>query len=349
VSIAAIITDLIAAGTPAELVGRVAEALAARDVVTVQVRDEAAERRRAADRERKANVRGIPQTSADAETGSCDAPLSEVLISSYQKDPLKGVQKGEVSPEDEAAGLEAVAIIGGLRSIPDHAFTAHQSVMAALAEAGFNVVKEVQVETDGDTGRVDVVATKAGGSVAIEIDSRSVRTKSIRKLRRMSGFRIAALRRAVNGEQIEGIHAVVGIDTVTGTAWARGSRLAEDWKPGDRELDYARKAGLSETQIDKEATKFVRHFTSQSGAKGVKLNWFATWQNWIDRAVEFLGVKPPQTERQPAAGAIFIVRGSPQWEAWTKHRGREPIAIHHAGTDGQFMRSEWPPQQENAA
>lgn len=64
-SIAAIITDLIAAGTPAELVGRVAEALAARDVVTVQVRDEAAERRRAADRERKANVRGNPQTSAD--------------------------------------------------------------------------------------------------------------------------------------------------------------------------------------------------------------------------------------------------------------------------------------------
>ncbi len=64
-SIAAIITDLIAAGTPAELVGRVAEALAARDVVTVQVRDEAAERRRAADRERKANVRGIPQTSAE--------------------------------------------------------------------------------------------------------------------------------------------------------------------------------------------------------------------------------------------------------------------------------------------
>jgi hypothetical protein len=65
VSIAAIITDLIAAGTPAELVGRVAEALAARDVVTVQVRDEAAERRRAADRERKANVRGNPQTSAE--------------------------------------------------------------------------------------------------------------------------------------------------------------------------------------------------------------------------------------------------------------------------------------------
>lgn len=64
-SIAAIITDLIASGTPAELVGRVAEALAARDVVTVQVRDEAAERRRAADRERKASVRGNPQTSAE--------------------------------------------------------------------------------------------------------------------------------------------------------------------------------------------------------------------------------------------------------------------------------------------
>lgn len=347
-SLAAIVDALVEAGATPQMIAAAVRACAENEEAAKTER-----RAKDADRQRRSrlsrNVTVTPRDIRDEETVSCDAPLSrEVLVSSYQKDPLKGVQKGEVSPADEAAGLEAVSIIGGLRAIPDHAFTAHQSVMAALAEAGFNVVKEVQVETDGDTGRVDVVATKAGGSVAIEIDSRSVRAKSIRKLRRMDGFRIAALRRAVNGEQIEGIHAVVGIDTVTGTAWARGSRLAEDWKPGERELDYARKAGLSETQVEKEATKFVRHFTSQSGAKGVKLNWFATWQNWIDRAVEFLGVKPPQTERQPAAGAIFIVRGSPQWDAWTKHRGREPIAIHHGGQDGQFMRTEWPPQ-ENAA
>lgn len=68
-----------------------------------------------------------------------------------------------------------------------------------------------------------------------------------------------------------------------------------------------------------------------------------TWLNqgrWQDESAK------PDTE--PINGATFIVRGSPQWDAWTKHRGREPIAIHHGGQDGQFMRTEWPPQ-ENAA
>lgn len=316
-SIAAIVRALVAAGATPEMILAAVEAAEGSQQDALAARRANDAKRAREYRERHVTSRDVTVTERDDETSSCDAPLSsEVLSSSYQKDPLKGVQKGEVSPADEAAGLEAVSIICGLRAIPDHAFTAHQSVMAALAEAGFNVVKEVQVETDGDTGRVDVVATKAGGTVAIEIDSRSVRTKSIRKLRRMAGFRIAALRRAVNGEQIEGIHAVVGIDTVTGTAWARGSRLSEDWKPGERELDYARKAGLSETQIDKEATKFVRHWVSQAGAKGVKLNWFATWQNWIDRAVEFLGVKPasqaapstPQFKTHEEAQAWWVAR-----------------------------------------
>ncbi len=316
-SIAAIVRALVAAGATPEMILAAVEAaeMSQQDALAARRANDAERAKRY--RDRHVTSRDVTVTECDEETSSCDASLSkEVLVSSYQKDPLKGVQKGEVSPADEAAGLEAVAVIGGLRAIPDHAFTAHQSVMAALAEAGFNVVKEVQVETDGDTGRVDVVATKAGGMVAIEIDSRSVRAKSIRKLRRMDGFRIAALRRAVSGEQIEGIHAIVGIDTVTGTAWARGSRLAEDWKPSDRELEYARTAGLTEAQIEKEATKFLRHWTSQGGAKGVKLNWFSTWQNWVDRAVEFLGVKPaaasapstPQFKTHEEAQAWWIAR-----------------------------------------
>lgn len=315
--ITAIVEALVAAGaTPEMILAAVRAAEQSQSDALASRRANDAERARRY-RERHVTSRDVTVTERDDEVSSCDASLSkEVEVSSYQKDPLKGVQKGEVSPEDEAAGKEAVAIIGGLRAIPDHAFTAHQSVMAALAEAGFNVVKEVQVETDGDLGRVDVVATKGGGMVAIEIDSRSVRQKSIRKLRRMSAFRIAALRRPVVGETIEGIHAVVGIDTVTGTAWARGSRLPEDWKPGERELEYARKAGLSEAQIEKEATKFLRHWISSPGGKGVKLNWFTTWQNWVDRAVEFLGVKPatqaapatPQFKTHEEAQAWWIAR-----------------------------------------
>lgn len=63
-AVAQIIADLVGAGVPAELIGRVASALASREVVVV--RDEAAERRREKDRDRKRDVRGIPQTSADS-------------------------------------------------------------------------------------------------------------------------------------------------------------------------------------------------------------------------------------------------------------------------------------------
>jgi hypothetical protein len=48
-TVAALIADLVRAGTDPELVGRVAQAIADRDPVLVK--DEAAERRRAADRE----------------------------------------------------------------------------------------------------------------------------------------------------------------------------------------------------------------------------------------------------------------------------------------------------------
>lgn len=73
VDVAALITDLISAGTDPVLVGRVAAALAEREAVIVEKRDEQAERRREMDRERKARVRGIPQTSAD----SADNPPPE--------------------------------------------------------------------------------------------------------------------------------------------------------------------------------------------------------------------------------------------------------------------------------
>ena len=46
--------------------------------------------------------------------------------------------------------------------------------------------------------------------------------------------------------------------------------------------------------------------------------------------------------------AVFIERGSPQWQAWTRFRGKEPLSTHHGGKEGQFMKSEWPPQETAA-
>jgi len=64
--IADLVARLIAAGTPPDVAATVvAEAFAAGVVATASPVDAAAERRRAADRDRKRAVRGNPQTSAD--------------------------------------------------------------------------------------------------------------------------------------------------------------------------------------------------------------------------------------------------------------------------------------------
>ena len=58
----------------------------------------------------------------------------------------------------------------------------------------------------------------------------------------------------------------------------RGSRIPDDWKP-DREL--AKQLGWSETQIDTEAANFRDYWTAKPGSGGCKLDWPATWRQWV--------------------------------------------------------------------
>lgn len=130
----------------------------------------------------------------------------------------------------------------------------------------------------------------------------------------------------------------------------RGSRLPDDWMPTDEDAQFGASLGFTAAAYDREVQKFRNHWHAAPGKGGVKLDWGKTFRNWLLRGAEKFtpaakGYTPTQVQ---TTEAVFIVRGSPQWDAWTKHRGREPIAIHHGGQDGQFMRTEWPPQ-ENAA
>ena len=38
--------------------------------------------------------------------------------------------------------------------------------------------------------------------------------------------------------------------------------------------------------VDSEGEKFLDYWHAQPGARGVKLDWFATWRNWIRKARE---------------------------------------------------------------
>ena len=61
----------------------------------------------------------------------------------------------------------------------------------------------------------------------------------------------------------------------------RGSRLPKDWVLPQDWGDWALGEGWPEPVIRAEADKFRDYWHSIAGQKGVKLDWLATWRNWM--------------------------------------------------------------------
>lgn len=61
----------------------------------------------------------------------------------------------------------------------------------------------------------------------------------------------------------------------------KGSRIPEDF-PTDDEIDWA-KENAPAVNVTIEAHKFRDYWVALPGQKGVKLDWPATWRNWIRR------------------------------------------------------------------
>lgn len=131
----------------------------------------------------------------------------------------------------------------------------------------------------------------------------------------------------------------------------KGTRLSEDWQPNPDLIATATSLGLSASQFDRELAKFRDYWASKPGSQGVKLDWDATARNWMRSAAE--RINPPQrnapSQVQTPATGVWIKRGTPQWQAWTKHKGKEPFFTAHGGNEGAFFRSEWPPAEGVAA
>lgn len=72
----------------------------------------------------------------------------------------------------------------------------------------------------------------------------------------------------------------------------RGSRLATDWQPGEPDRDFAAGKGFSPPGIDRMAEKFRNYWTAKSGSAATKIDWAATWRNWV---LEEADRRPPTT------------------------------------------------------
>ena len=57
-------------------------------------------------------------------------------------------------------------------------------------------------------------------------------------------------------------------------------------KAGKEFGDWARKEGFEVSKINFEMQKFCDYWNAQPGQRGVKLDWPATWRNWIRKVLE---------------------------------------------------------------
>lgn len=64
----------------------------------------------------------------------------------------------------------------------------------------------------------------------------------------------------------------------------RGTRLPEGWTLPPHWQDFAEAEGHPDPQ--REAAKFANYWRSLPGQRGVKLDWYATWKNWVMRSMD---------------------------------------------------------------
>jgi hypothetical protein len=83
---------------------------------------------------------------------------------------------------------------------------------------------------------------------------------------------------------------------------ARGSRLPQNWFPGNEGEYFAFAHGVKPDAYPLEVEKFVDYWTSQPGQKGVKTDWNATWRNWCRNA------RPATVAKVEVSGAIPIYK-----------------------------------------
>lgn len=93
-------------------------------------------------------------------------------------------------------------------------------------------------------------------------------------------------------------------ETNTGSTKSRGTRLPEKFFPTDHTINLIRAQfpGITEQFLIAEHAKFLDHWAAAPGAKGRKVDWEATWRNWIRNSIDRL---------RPAERAMFTQQAQP--------------------------------------
>lgn len=125
---------------------------------------------------------------------------------------------------------------------------------------------------------------------------------------------------------------------------SRGTRIDPDWLPGPEGHAFAIAEGLSAYEIDREAARFRDYWKGRAGSGGVKLDWKATWQNWIRSTAEKLGKTPRRPDGAPASNMFHAKFGSEELDAWDNYaRGKTGKSMPRDAKGGWTVPTQWPP------
>jgi hypothetical protein len=125
---------------------------------------------------------------------------------------------------------------------------------------------------------------------------------------------------------------------------SRGSRIDPQWSPSGSDRQAAIDEGLSASEIDREALRFRDYWASRAGSGGVKLDWAATWRNWVRTTAEKLGRAPKRSAAVADVAGFHAKAGSEELDAWDAY-GRETSgkSFPRDRDGGWRFPQQWPP------
>lgn len=107
----------------------------------------------------------------------------------------------------------------------------------------------------------------------------------------------------------------------------KGTRIPDDWQPlALTDADATMVASWPAGTIEREMAKFRDFWAAKAGAGGVKLDWQATWRNWLRQADERI----PKNANRTAIG----VRERDRDPALALRRAAERAEAEQASTSG---------------
>jgi len=90
--------------------------------------------------------------------------------------------------------------------------------------------------------------------------------------------------------------------TVVRSAGTKGTRIPGDFKVTDAMHAWAQEKGFGGLPLEQITEEFFDYWVAQPGARGVKLDWTATWRLWIRRDQQFTGRERGRTTEPRGEG-----------------------------------------------